>query len=109
MITHDLHIRKQLHKVLESRFSHNSDVLILDELGCCQGAARIDIAVITDQLHGFEIKSENDTLERLESQVIAYDSVFDTSTLVTTEGHMSSLDSIVPDLVTSVYRNGSLE
>lgn len=57
MISHDIYIREQLHSVLAEQWS-DGERLIIDELGCCQGAARIDVAVVTNELHGFEIKSE---------------------------------------------------
>lgn len=95
MISHDIYIREQLHSVLAEQWS-DGERLIIDELGCCQGAARIDVAVVTNELHGFEIKSERDTLERLEYQTLAYDNVFNTITVVTTEKHLPDLDSILP-------------
>jgi|LSQX01.1.fsa_nt_gb hypothetical protein len=95
MVSHDIYIREQLCLTLEKEIT-SDDRLIINELGCCQGAARIDVAVVTDELHGFEIKSEKDTLERLRFQTLAYDSVFNTITLVTTENHLKGLDSILP-------------
>jgi len=63
----------------------------------CIGCARADIAVINGKIHGYEIKSEQDNLERLSSQVEFYNKVFDTVTLVTSEKHSSKAVDIIPD------------
>jgi hypothetical protein len=58
----------------------------------------IDVAAITaGQLHGYEIKGENDSLTRLEGQADSYGRVFDRMTLVTTERHVGRARAIVPD------------
>jgi hypothetical protein len=56
---------------------------IIEELGVEQGSARIDVALITDRLLGFEIKSDRDTFHRLSNQIHAYNRVFGEITLVT--------------------------
>jgi hypothetical protein len=48
---------------------------MLDEFGLEHGEVRVDVAVINGELHGYEIKSERDTLERLPRQVKAYSAV----------------------------------
>ena len=63
----------------------------------CSGCARIDIAVINGKIHGFEIKSEQDNLERLPSQVELYSKVFDTITIVAAENHFNKLNEIIPN------------
>jgi hypothetical protein len=54
--------------------------LIVEEFGC--NSARTDIAVINGSLHAFEIKSDSDSLDRLPSQIEAYQGVFEYITLV---------------------------
>ena len=49
---------------------------------------RIDIAVISDRLTGFELKSDLDTLTRLPRQMHVYSQVFDFCTLVVTQRHL---------------------
>ena len=56
---------------------------VVEELGVERGAARIDVALITDRLVGFEIKSDFDTFKRLTNQIHAFNRVFDEFTLVT--------------------------
>lgn len=72
------------------------DDLIIDELNCCQGAVRVDVASIGSSLHGYEIKSELDSLNRLPFQSKAYNYVFDTLTLVSAEKHLKKALEIVP-------------
>ena len=54
----------------------------MHELGLREGRARIDVAVVTHQSHGYEIKSDRDGIERLEHQVLIYGAVLDRVTLV---------------------------
>ena len=56
--------------------------LLIEELGICRGMVRVDLAVVDDLLHGYEIKSDRDNLRRLEKQVEHYSNVFDRATLV---------------------------
>jgi hypothetical protein len=76
----------QLRSALRSYLEGNSPTgasRIVEELGIERGAARIDLALITDRLVGFEIKSDQDTFDRLSNQIHAYNRVFDEITLVT--------------------------
>lgn len=67
---------------------------IVEELGV--GAARVDLAWITESLMGFEIKSDFDTLDRLARQMHAYHSVFDTLTIVTTAAYIGQVEALLP-------------
>lgn len=90
-------VREALHaKVL---LAHRDDphTLVVDELGLCEGEARVDIAVVNGFIHGFEIKSERDTLERLPHQVEVYSLVLDRVTLVVAENHAAHAMEVIPD------------
>lgn len=71
----------------------NGQVLI-EELGI--GSARIDIAVASSQLLGYEIKSDFDTLNRLARQMHAYHEVFDALTIVTTSAYATQVEALLP-------------
>ena len=73
------------------------NTLVLDELGLRHGAARVDIAVINGQILGFEIKSDNDNLDRLPNQAVIFSSVLDCVTLICGQKHIESALQIVPD------------
>ncbi|GGA90995.1 sce7726 family protein [Ornithinibacillus halotolerans] len=77
-------------------FINDPSTIIVHELDVCSGSAIMDIAVINGKIHGFEIKSEHDTLERLQTQVNYYNKVFDTVTLVVSEKHLNKAVEIVP-------------
>ena len=55
------------------------------------------MALVNGILHGYEIKSENDTLTRLPQQVLIYSSVLDQATLVVAEKHLKRALDVVPD------------
>jgi hypothetical protein len=103
----DYEIREALKS--ELRETNVSGSLILDEVGLCQGEARVDVAVVNGSLHGYEIKSEVDTLARLQKQAHIYSLVLDTVTLVTPQRHLEDSLCLIPDWwgVTSVQAEGS--
>lgn len=72
------------------------DTLILNELGLCQGAARVDVAVVNGSVHGYEIKSPCDTLVRLAGQAEVYGRVLDYVTIVVGEKHVKIASDSVP-------------
>lgn len=92
----DVDIRRALKAEIACEHSLQGETLVVDEMAVGRGAARVDIAVINGALHGFEIKSEVDRLDRLESQQTAYQTVFDTVTLVTCPRHLSRARQIIP-------------
>ena len=70
---------------------------------------RADFVMLNDYSHAFEIKSDFDTVARLEEQTSEYISTFDFVTVVTTELHLSKVRSIVPQKVgLIVFRGGQL-
>jgi hypothetical protein len=62
----------------------------------CQGSARADFAVVNGTLKGFELKSQTDTLARLERQVSTYSLVFDTASLIAAERHIAAARKTLP-------------
>lgn len=92
----DLDIRQALRQQLEARFARDADTRIIEELGVCQGSVRIDVAVANCALHGYEIKSAADTLQRLPVQADAYSRIFDCVTLVTAGRHLEPTLRMIP-------------
>lgn len=95
--TNDAIIRHALREKLTALHSNDPRLRIIDEMGIKHGAARIDMAVINGVLHGYEIKSDRDTLLRLPEQMNVYNSVFDQVTLVVGKSHLFDAINIVPD------------
>lgn len=93
----DIDVRKELHGKKLQKFKNDGVSRIIDELEVCQGEARIDVAVVNGKLHGYEIKSEKDTLERLPAQLEVYSKVFDRVTLVVGESHLDRAKALIPD------------
>ena len=108
----DAIIRRELHKMLITEFENDPSTRIVNELSLCESSARIDVAAINGYLHGYEIKSEFDTLQRLPSQANIYGKVFDFLTIVTGPKHLQNLRSKIPKewgiLVVEVNQNGKL-
>jgi hypothetical protein len=95
MNDHD--IRTALKIELMRRYANDNDTLVLDELGIGHGAARIDLVVVNHQLHGYEIKSDRDSLKRLPEQIRAYSCIMDRVTLVVGYRHAYEALKMVPD------------
>lgn len=92
----DSDVRTALRRALDARFADDADTRIVEEMGIWSGSVRIDVAVINGELHGYELKSARDTLERLAGQVEIYNQVFDRVTLVTAERHLCNASAKIP-------------
>jgi hypothetical protein len=77
-------------------FLSDPDVLVIEELGLRHGAGRVDIAVVNGELHGYELKSDQDTLKRLPQQIAIYGSVLDRVSLVVTSEHLLQAEKLIP-------------
>lgn len=67
------------------------------ELWVPRSHERVDLVVVGVRMHGFEIKTERDTLRRLPRQAIAYARVMDRCTLVLAEKHLEQAQSLLPN------------
>src|ERR1700730_15998927 len=92
----DFEIRGAARNTLLAPFLNDPDVLVVEELGLRHGAGRVDIAVINGELHGYELKSDQDTLKRLPQQIAIYGSVLDRVSLVVTSEHLLQAEKLVP-------------
>ena len=93
--TCDKLIRLALKKQIEK---NDAPVKIINELGILHGEARIDLAVISKGImHGYELKSDIDSLTRLPNQMRIYNTVFSKITLVVGKRHVLKAIKIIPD------------
>lgn len=92
----DREIRDALLAILREEHAGNDDVALVEELGLCRGEVRVDVALVGSTLHGYEIKSDRDTLRRLVRQVTLYSAVLDRATLIVGERHMLNAANVVP-------------
>ena len=88
----DLQIRTSFHK-----HHCNSSTLVVNELGLQHGRCRADIAVINGILIGYEIKSDVDSLRRLNDQIDSYNAVFNRVSAIVAECHLSEAVAILPE------------
>ncbi len=93
----DVEIRKNFHRK-RLRWQHaQKDTLVIDELGLNHGKCRADIAVVNGQFVGYEIKSNNDSLRRLEEQVKSYNAVFDKVSIIVGDRYIKSIQNYIPE------------
>jgi len=97
ILTTDRLIRAALRADLEALCEGDANTKIIEELGITHGAARVDIAVVNGIIHGYELKSDVDTLNRLPGQIKVYNSVLDQVTLVVGKSHLHEAIKIVPE------------
>lgn len=95
--TNDLMIRNALKKKLGKEFSDEGRTKIVEEFGIHHGEVRADVAVINGKLHGYELKSDLDTFNRLPNQIRYYNLIFDKITLVVGKTHIYKAIYTVPD------------
>ena len=82
-------------KLVDGGVGLNGTVLI-KELTVASVRGRIDVVVIGDLMHGYEIKSDVDKLDRLLSESIGYAMIMDLLTAVVTEKHLKGASKLLP-------------
>jgi hypothetical protein len=83
-------------KILLGRYSINTATL-LNEFRV--GESKADSVILNGISTCYEIKSEYDSLNRLEVQLSSYLKIFDKVNVVTTEGHLHKVERIAPEAV----------
>ena len=89
-------IRRALHGKILRHHRRCAKTIVIDELGLAHARCRIDIAVINGCIHGYEIKSDFDTLHRLPRQMEFYSSSLQKLTLVITARHQDAVETMLP-------------
>jgi hypothetical protein len=94
----DPQIREQLKAGLEARLAGRAHTMVVDELSLGFGEVRADVAVISpERLVGYEIKSDFDSLVRLENQIQYYNMVFDHCYLICGNKYVEKALKMLPD------------
>lgn len=96
VVPSDADIRSALRSTLVDQHASNPDTVIIDEHGLCRGKARVDVMVVNNVLHGYEIKSDRDSLRRLGNQIDFYGKVLDRATLVVGKRNLRKALQMVP-------------
>lgn len=97
VLTNDTVIRNALRDRLVKQHAHDPKLRIIDEFNVNHGSSRIDMAVVNGVLHGYEIKSDRDSLYRLPEQMQAYNEVFEQVTIVVGKIHVLEVIKLIPD------------
>ena len=87
----DRAIRTALRRRLQARHGRSNSVRIIEEVGLAFGSVRVDLAVINGRLHGYEIKSDRDTLARLPRQAASFVGPLDRITIVSGWRHVLTI------------------
>ena len=95
--TTDSEIRLALHSKRLRRVKAHPDTLVIDELGLAHAKSRIDVAVINGCVHGYEIKSSSDTLDRLAAQIDVYRQTLQKLTIVAAPKHVAGILARAPE------------
>ena len=92
----DPNIREALLERRLTPHARQSGALVVHELGLAHAKRRVDIAVINGDIHGFEIKSAQDRLDRLPGQIEIYTRSLHRLTLVVAAKHVKSVLKMIP-------------
>lgn len=92
----DAELRAALHRKKFNKLKSQQKVLVVDELGLAHARSRIDVAVINGCVHGYEIKSEKDTLERFSAQLEIYRRSLGRLTIVCAPRHLAHIEAGTP-------------
>ena len=90
-------VRSAFHKSVLKTAHQSKETFVVDELGLKNGCFRADISVLNGKIIGYEIKTANDTLSRLASQVEAYGKIFNEAFLIVAEKHFEKALKIIPE------------
>ena len=93
----DAELRVAVKRKLLAKYANGyPGTLVFEELGLRHGSGRIDLAVVNGTIHGFELKSDLDNLNRLPHQIHIYNSVLDKVTLIAGSRHVDEVVAVVP-------------
>jgi hypothetical protein len=95
--TTDADIRSALHAKRLRHAKARPDTLVIDELGLAHARSRIDVAVINGCIHGYEIKSAKDTLDRFAIQIDTYRETLQKLTIVAAPKHIITVMGHAPE------------
>jgi hypothetical protein len=93
----DAAIRELLIPLVHSEHSAQRDTIYIEEFALYGGTNRADLAALNVLSHGYEIKSDRDSLVRLPEQANAYNAVFERVTLVGATRHLPAARTMIPD------------
>lgn len=90
-------IKQALLNFIKQQYESWRDKIIIQEFALKHGLSRVDIAVLGQEIHGYEIKSDYDQLSRLSKQVGIYSEVLDKASLVVGQKHLLPGSKLIPE------------
>ncbi len=96
-LTKEADIRRALHAKRLQKIKAQPNTIVIDELGLAHSKSRVDVAVINGCIHGYEIKSAKDNLDRLALQIDTYRQTLQKLTLVVAPKHMEGIVAQAPE------------
>ncbi len=95
-LLNDFEVRSLLIKELKLNYANDSNTRIINELGIDFGASRVDVAVVNGIIHGYEIKSDMDNLNRLPRQISYYNKLFQRMTIISSRRYYNQICEMIP-------------
>lgn len=89
-------IRENFHRKKLRKYHADKNTIVIDELGLNHGESRADIAVVNGLMIGYEIKSDSDSLYRLEEQIKSYNAIFDELNIIVGTRHIKNIHKHLP-------------
>ena len=93
----DIDIRNGLKSTILKKYIDDSDSFLIDEFNVSLGVVRADIALFNGVMHAYEIKSEFDTLRRLDNQIYEYNKFFEYVTVVSCDKFVGRVLETIPE------------
>lgn len=88
---------KIIREALKIRLNQYKDCYVFEEFTVPSGKARADLVAVNGHFTGYEIKSDFDSFQRLASQVVEYDKVFEKNYIVVGEKYSKTIKNHIPD------------
>ncbi|CAH2803615.1 MAG: hypothetical protein CPDRYMAC_5659 [uncultured Paraburkholderia sp.] len=96
-VTRDRDVRAAVMRKVLSDHILDPRVQVLEELGLEHGACRVDIAIINGLIHGYELKSDSDTISSDSRSRLPYSRALNKATLVVGEKHAEEATHLIPE------------
>lgn len=87
----------EIREALISRLSTYKDCKVYEELTVPSGKARADVVAVNGHVVAYEIKSDFDSIKRLDTQIPEYDKNFEMNYIVVGSKFADSIADLVPD------------
>ncbi len=90
-------------KLIDHILSNQEQDVLAAEVPFADFQRRADLVSMNGCLHGYEIKSDLDSLNTLEGQIAHYQRVFDKVSIVLTKTHIKNIRRMVPNTVGIIF------